>query len=98
MFVVAPWTEAENGMVVLTTVEGDAGEIVTPVTGAVAGAAVPCSGTTTGPAAALVIRVSVPVTVPVALASKVTVKLWLWPGVSESGAVIPERANPVPEI
>ena len=48
--------------------------------------------------AALVIRVSLPVTVPVVLESKVTLKLWLWAGVSETGAVIPERANPVPEI
>jgi hypothetical protein len=97
VLVVEPWTVAENGIVVPTTAEGDAGEIVTPVTGAVVAAAVPCRGTTTGLALALVTRVSMPLTVPVELASKVTVKLWLWPGVRERGAVRPERAKPVPE-
>lgn len=84
-------------MVVLTIAEGAAGEMVTLVTVEAAAAAVPCRGTTTGLALALVMKLSVPLTVPLAVASKVTAKLWLCPGVRESGAVRPESAKPVPE-
>jgi hypothetical protein len=75
VLVVVPWTVAENGMVVLTMAEGAVGEMVTPVTGEAAAAAVPCSGTTI--ALALVMKLSVPLTVPVAVASNVTAKFWL---------------------
>jgi len=95
--VAEPWTVAENEIVVLTTAEGDVGEIVTPVTEGLEVAAVPCNGTKTGLVLALVIKESVPLTVPTDAASNVTLNFWLCPGERESGALRPERANPLPE-
>jgi hypothetical protein len=48
-------------------------------------------------ALALVISVSVPLTVPAEAGSNVTLNFWLCPGEMETGAVRPERANPFPD-
>jgi len=77
VFVVEPWTVAVNEMVLLTTAAGDAGEITTPVTAGAVAAAVPWSGTTTGLALALVIKLNVPLTVPAADGPNVTSNFWL---------------------
>lgn len=72
---VVPCTVALNGIVLLTIADGAFGEMETEVTGEAAAAAVPCNGITTADGLALVVKVSMPLTVPEAVASKVTVKL-----------------------
>lgn len=91
---VLPCMVALNGSELPTIAWGAAGEIVIDVSCA---DALPCSGTTTGLALALVISVSCPSTLPDKAASKVTAKLWLCPGAIDIGALNPVIPKPVPD-
>ena len=78
-----------------TAVEAVEGEMVTELTAGDA-APVPTSCTTKGLELALVVRERLPVTLPEVLASNVTVKVWLCPGVKLTGVVKPAMLKPLP--
>jgi hypothetical protein len=81
----------------VTAVAGD-GATVTELTVAVAVALVPCSGTMTGLALAVVMIVSAPLTLPDVAGSNITVRFWLWPGERLKGGLTPDMLKPVPAM
>jgi len=57
---------------------------------------VPERATDNGEFEALLTTVTVPVSAPVLVGAKITLKLVDWPAASVSGSVMPEEENPVP--